>query len=358
LSEKIGKLAEEERKAFRRYRWDRSQLAEEEYKAAKKAKGAAVRTAKQRSFEEALEKASRDGRKSIWCLAKWAKSKSFLPPATPSIPTLTTPASPATTLEAKCEALRARFCPPIPPADLSDISSFSYPSDKPTPAVVTVEEIASALSKAKPHKAHGPDGIPVFILKLLGRPVLEYLQSLFQARFNFSYHPSHFRQSSTVALRKPGKEDYSVPAAWRPIALLSTLGKVLEGVVASRITALSEEHDLLLPQHMGARLGRSTETVLDLLLQQVVAAWQTCKGVASLLSLDMTGAFDRVVPTRLLHNLKKDIFLNGLFPTFLHLFLNVLPLSVSLAFHCSFSDSKWHPSRLSFISGSFPILLC
>jgi hypothetical protein len=41
------------------------------------------------------------------------------------------------------------------------------------------------------------------------------------------------------------------------------------------------------------------------LLQQVVAAWQTGKGVASLLSLDMTGAFDRVVPSRLLHNLRK-----------------------------------------------------
>jgi hypothetical protein len=42
-----------------------------------------------------------------------------------------------------------------------------------------------------------------------------------------------------------------------------------------------------------------------LLLQQVYAAWQTGKGVASLLSLDMTGAFDSVVPARLLHNLRK-----------------------------------------------------
>jgi hypothetical protein len=56
---------------------------------------------------------------------------------------------------------------------------------------------------------------------------------------------------------------------------------------------------------MGARPGRSTETALDLLLQQVYVAWQTGKGVASLLSLDMTGAFDRVVPARLLHNLRK-----------------------------------------------------
>jgi hypothetical protein len=61
---------DEERKTFRRCRWDQSQLAKEGYMSAKKAKGAAIRAAKQRSFEEALEKASSDGGKSIWHLAK------------------------------------------------------------------------------------------------------------------------------------------------------------------------------------------------------------------------------------------------------------------------------------------------
>jgi hypothetical protein len=75
-------------------------------------------------------------------------------------------------------------------------------------------------------------------------------------------------------------------------------------VVASRITALSEEYDLLPPQHMGAHQGRLTETAIDLLLQQVFPTWYTGNGVVSLLSLDMTGAFDRVVPARLLHNLR------------------------------------------------------
>ncbi len=60
-SENIGKLVEEERKAFRKCRLDLSQLAKEECKAAKRAKGAAIKAAKQRSFEEALEKASSNG---------------------------------------------------------------------------------------------------------------------------------------------------------------------------------------------------------------------------------------------------------------------------------------------------------
>jgi hypothetical protein len=113
----------------------------------------------------------------------------------------------------------------------------------------------------------------MYFLKLLGRPLLEYLQPLFQACLQFSYHPLHFKHSSTVVLRKPGKGDYSAPCAWRPIALLNTLGKVLKAVVASRITALSEEHGLLPPQQMGACPGRSTDTALEMLVQQIHAAW-------------------------------------------------------------------------------------
>ncbi len=304
-SEEIKELVVEARRAFRRHRRNPSELAWQEYLEANKAKGAAISRAKRRCFEEAIEKACKEGGKSIWRLAKWAKSKSFLPPALPSMPTLTTPQGPATTPEAKCEALKARFFPPIPAADLSDIPDFQYPAEKFLSTTISIEEIASALCKARPHKAPGPDDIPIFFLKLLGRPLLEYLQPLFQACLHLSYHPIHFKQSSTAVLRKPGKGDYSAPAAWRPIALLNTLGKVLEAVVASRITALSEEHGLLPPQQMGARPGRSTDTALDMLLQQIHAAWQKDNGVVSLLSLDMSGAYDRVVPSRLLHNLRK-----------------------------------------------------
>ncbi len=42
-----------------------------------------------------------------------------------------------------------------------------------------------------------------------------------------------------------------------------------------------------------------------MLIKQIHAAWQADDGVASLLFLDMTGAFDRVVPVQLLHNLRK-----------------------------------------------------
>ncbi len=157
----------------------------------------------------------------------------------------------------------------------------------------------------------------MYFLKLLGRPLLEYLQPLFQACFHFSYHPLHFKLSSTVALRKPGKGDYSAPAAWIPVALLNSLGKVLETVVARRKTALSEVHGPLSPQHMGARPGRTSDTELYMLVKQTHAAWQADDGVASLLYPDMTGALDRVVPVKFISSFLFDRSTSLCFPGFL-----------------------------------------
>ena len=58
------------------------------------------------------------------------------------------------------------------------------------------------------------------------------------------------------------KDSYEIPGAWRPIALLKTIGKVIEKVVAKRIREAAEAENLLPPQQMGARAGRSTSTAL------------------------------------------------------------------------------------------------
>jgi hypothetical protein len=122
---------------------------------------------------------------------------------------------------------------------------------------------------------------------------------------DFSYHHTAFCHCNTVPLRKPGKGDYSVPGAWLPIALLNTLGKVLESVIARQISSLSEEHSLLPAQHMRACPGRSIDNAVDFQVQQIHVKYQNKDGMATLLSLNMTGAFDRVVPARLLHNMRE-----------------------------------------------------
>ncbi len=193
----------------------------------------------------------------------------------------------------------------MPDADLSDIPNASYPAELPSPMSISEEEISSVCKKSHPFKAAGSDGIPFFDLKCLGSLLVFFLKSLFQACIEYSYHPTAFFHCNTVPLRKPGKGDYSVPGAWQPIALLSTPGKELKSVIARHVSSLSEEHGLLRAQHMGARPGRSIDITLNLLVQQIRATWQNKEGVATLLLLDIKGAFDRVEPARLLHNMRE-----------------------------------------------------
>jgi hypothetical protein len=88
-----------------------------------------------------------------------------------------------------CDTVKAHFFQPIPLADLSNIHEFQNSATKPSPHLISLEEIAFALPKACPHKAPGPEGIPMCFLKFLSTPLLDYFKPLFQARFNFYYHP-------------------------------------------------------------------------------------------------------------------------------------------------------------------------
>ncbi|OAQ63890.1 reverse transcriptase [Purpureocillium lilacinum] len=101
---------------------------------------------------------------------------------------------------------------------------------------------------------------------------------------------------------KPDKDDYTAARAWRPISLLSTLGKVLEAVVAERVSYAVETHGLLPANHFGARKRRSAEQALILLQENIYRAWRMSK-VLSLVSFDVKGAYNGVFKERLLQRL-------------------------------------------------------
>ena len=73
----------------------------------------------------------------------------------------------------------------------------------------------------------------------------------------------------TIVLRKPSKPDYSDLGAWRPIALLSTLGKIIEMLLACRLSNLAKQEGLLPNCQIGNCTNRSTKTALELLVEQI-----------------------------------------------------------------------------------------
>ena len=225
------------------------------------------------------------------------------------MPTLATRQRIASTVQEKTELLYEQFYPSTE-ADLSDIRDTTFTdSTGVTPlrseCKATIEEVEQAIRQQRAGKAPGKDELPADFLKAMGRPITEAITSLLDACWNTGYYPERFREARTIVLKKPGKESYSEPKAWRPIALLSTIGKVMETVTARRIQRLAEDHQLLPSAQMGARPGRSVETALELLVGQIHEVWDTGKNIASMLSLDISGAFDTVNATRLLDVLRQ-----------------------------------------------------
>jgi ribonuclease HI len=126
---------------------------------------------------------------------------------------------------------------------------------------------------------------------------------LFQASLDEGTLPRQWRHAKIIPLKKPNKENYTIAKAWRPISLLATLGKILESIIAERISHAVETYGLLPTSHFGARKQRSAEQALLLLQEQIYAAWRG-RRVLSLISFDVKGAYNGVCKERLLQRVK------------------------------------------------------
>lgn len=272
---------------------------------------AAIRTqrieigaAQARSWYRALEETAKSPRK-LWSLQKWARLRSTTSAEPPGIPELSRSEKDthkARTHSEKAALLAERFFP-NPPADLSDLDG---PQQLPTSSFaikkeVTSSEVAAILRNTAAWKSPGEDLLPVGFLRACGQPVYDVLATLISKSFELAYYPKRFRSARVAIIPKPNKTkaEKQTPGGWRPIALLSTVGKVIEAAMTERITGVAEANNLLPHGQMGNRTKRSTELAIRVVTDVIRTTWAR-GGIASLLQLDIAGAFDTVNYKRLI----------------------------------------------------------
>ena len=177
----------------------------------------------------------------------------------PIIPTLEVEGEKFSSFFKKVKVLAKSFYPSPLEANLEDITNYNYPPSLSTTNTISLEEVSSLFFKIKTKSAPGIDKIPNSFLKTLGK-LGEILKEENNINFNpfyraitiiintyqfNKYFPPIFKKAKSIYLRKPGKSNYTSPKAQRPIALLNTLGKLIELATAIKIRKLAEENNLL-----------------------------------------------------------------------------------------------------------------
>jgi ribonuclease HI len=240
----------------------------------------------------------------IWSFPKWSKGTRNYP--TPPI-SQGDDQPKATTHEEKCEALRKELYQPPPTLNQEFSPDTTNRLDTDLPFIdVTPEEIRDAIFKNNANSAPGHSQITYQVLKWTWANAngQKHITSLMQKCLRNGYHPKSWRKAIAIALPKLNKPDYSNPRAYRLITLLECLAKILERIVAKRLTFLAGKLNLVPPNQFGGRSNCSTDDAILTFVSDVQAAWSTGK-VTSALTFDIKGYFDFVNHKRLLCELRR-----------------------------------------------------
>ena len=119
------------------------------------------------------------------------------------------------------------------------------------------------------------------------------LPSLLDPMLAHGFHPPSLKKALGIVLDKAGKLSYDSPSSFRVIVLLLTLSKILERMVASRLSAQAVIYPLFHPLQYGSLPGRSTAHTA-LVLQHNVESFHRLRYQVSTLFLDVKVGFHNV----------------------------------------------------------------
>nr|KAG5704570.1 hypothetical protein BaRGS_031834 [Batillaria attramentaria] len=123
-------------------------------------------------------------------------------------------------------------------------------------------------SRLKTKKAPGKDGICNEMIKHLGPAARRKLLELFNQSWKTGIFPSAWKEATIIPIRKKEK-DPAKKTSYRPISLLSCLGKTLERMINKRLMWHLESNNLITKEQTAFRKNRSTEDQLVYLAQSI-----------------------------------------------------------------------------------------
>ena len=164
-----------------------------------------------------------------------------------------------------------------------------------------VNEVESAIKKLQDKKAKGPNSIPTKIFKnnkdVLSKPLCELINLAFESRT----FPQQLKTDKIIPVCKKG--DPLDCTNYRPISLLSNLGKLIEKLIHSRMNIFLENHKCFYKNQFGFRKKHSKDHALIIITEKIRNALDNNQYTCGVL-LDFQKAFDTVYHRILLSKLE------------------------------------------------------
>ena len=165
-----------------------------------------------------------------------------------------------------------------------------------------LQELEDSIASAG-NTSVGPDKLHYSFFRHLSEHSKLFVLQTFTDLFRKHLFPDAWKESTVIALLKPGRARHDA-ASYRPIALSSCLGKLLERMVSKRLTFILEEQDLLSKFQCGFRKNHTPMDHLIRLESDIRKGYKSRQHTTAIF-LDIKNAYDMVYKPALVYKIQQ-----------------------------------------------------
>ncbi|GBP64414.1 Probable RNA-directed DNA polymerase from transposon BS [Eumeta japonica] len=247
--------------------------------------------------------------KAFWAVTKALKTEGYTPIPPLKKPDNSVAIDDAEIAECLADSIETQCSHASPPHDIAHISRIEEevlqktslePKDDLAP--VSLSEVQTLVKSLNTRKAPGLDGISNKAIKCFSIPLLSLLVAIFNACIKNCYFPPAWKEAEVIGIHKPGKPR-DLPASYRPISLLSGLGKLFEKILKTRLSDHLLGKGLIIDEQFGFRPAHSCPQQVLRLVEYVSEGFETNERSTVAVFFDVAKAFDRVWHAGLIYKL-------------------------------------------------------